>query len=73
MSHNGTHKEPVVSDLLTLGNLGLSEVEMHLVVGSGHVDQVKVAQAVDLQLEGQTRLQVTVDLILTKLKPAFYW
>ena len=68
VSHNSTHKEPVVRDLLTLGDLGLAQVEVHLIVGSGHVDQVEVAQSIDLQLEGQARLQVAVDLIFTELK-----
>lgn len=69
VSHNSAHKEPVVCDLLTLGDLGLAKVEVHLVVGGGHVDQVEVAQSVDLQLEGQAGLQVAVDLIFTELKP----
>ena len=68
VSHNSAYKEPVVRDLLTLGDLGLAQVEVHLIVGGGHVDQVEVAQSIDLQLEGQAGLQVAVDLIFTELK-----
>jgi hypothetical protein len=67
MSDNGAHKESVVCDLLTFGDLGLAQVQVHLVVGGGDVVQVKVAQPVNLQLERQPRLQVSVDLVLTKL------
>lgn len=69
---DGAHEESVVGDLLTLGDLGLAQVEVHLVVGGGDVDQVKVAQPVDLQLEGQARLQVPVDLVLAKLSTTKY-
>lgn len=47
--------------------LSLAEVEVHAVVGNRNGLQVKVLHAVDLQLEGQGRLQVAVDAVLGKL------
>ena len=41
---------------------------MHPMVGDGHSLKLKVPHPVDLQLEGQGRLQVTVDAILSKLQ-----
>ena len=48
--------------------LCLSEVEVHLVVGGTDGLQVKVPESVDLQLESQGRLKVTVDLVLFELQ-----
>ena len=44
-----------------------AEVEVHAVVLARHMADVKVAEAVDLKLEGQRWLQVTVDRVLLKL------
>ena len=48
--------------------LGLAEVEVHAVVGDGDGLEVEVPHAVDLELEGQRRLQVPVDAVLRELK-----
>jgi len=40
---------------------------MHPIVGCGNGFQLVVTQAVDLQLEGQTGLQVPVDPVLVEL------
>lgn len=42
---------------------------MHLVVGTGHSGQVKVAHPAQLQLEGQGRLQVAINPVFCKLIP----
>lgn len=44
-----------------------SKVQVHLVVSCRDEFQVKVAHTVDLKLEGQGWLKMTVDLILHKL------
>ena len=50
-----------------MAHFGLAEVEMHSVVDDGYRLEVKVAHAVDLQLECQCWLQVTVNTILLEL------
>ena len=45
-----------------------TQVQVHLVVGAGHGGHVEVSQPAELQLEGQGRLQVTVDAIFCKLR-----
>ena len=61
-------EEPVVRDLGTLLHSGGAQVQVHLVVGTGHGGHVEVSQPAELQLEGQGRLQVTVDAIFCKLR-----
>ncbi len=41
---------------------------MHAVVGDGDGLEVEVAHAVDLELEGERRLQVAVDPVLDELR-----
>lgn len=61
-------EEPVVRHLGALLHSGGAQVQVHLVVGTGHGGHVKVSQPTELQLEGQGRLQVTVNAILCKLR-----
>ena len=68
MANDGTDEKAVVSDLCPLLNAGGTQVQVHLVVGAGHSRQVKVAHAVELQLEGQSWLQVPVDTVLLELR-----
>ena len=65
MADDGAHEEPKVRDLLSRRqHFGLAEIKVHLPGGGGNGLHVVVAQAVDLELEGQRRLQMAVDLIL---------
>ena len=64
MPDDGPDEEPVVADLPAARDLGPAQVEVHLVVGRGDGVQVIVLQAVQLQLECQRRLQMSVDEIL---------
>lgn len=61
-------EEPVVCDLCALLHSGSTQVQVHLVVGTGQGGHVKVSQPAELQLEGQGWLQVTVDAIFCKLR-----
>jgi len=70
VAYDGTDKEAVVGDLCPLLDARGSQVQVHLVVGAGHGRQVEVPHAVQLQLEGQRRLQVTVDAVLLELSTA---
>ena len=56
----------VVGDLEALGALGLAQVEVDLQVARRNELEVEGAQAVDLELEGEARLQVPVDLVLVE-------
>lgn len=67
MPDDDADEEPVVRDLCALFHSGSAQVQMHLVVGAGHSSYVKVTQPAELQLEGQGRLQVTVNAIFCKL------
>lgn len=68
MPYDGSDEEPVVSHLQPFLHLGGSQVKMHLMVGTGHGRQVKVAHPAQLQLEGQGRLQVAVNPVFCKLQ-----
>lgn len=65
---DGADEEPVVCHFCTFLHLGSAQVKMHLVVGTGHGLQIKIAHPAKLQLEGQGRLQVTVNAIFCKLQ-----
>lgn len=67
MPHDGADEEAVVCGLGARLHLGSTQVEVHLVVGTGDGRQVEVAHAAQLQLEGQRRLQVPVDAVLCEL------
>lgn len=67
VSDDGAHEEAIVRDLCPRLHAGGAQVQVHLVVGAGHGPQGEVTHAVQLQLEGQRRLQVSVDAILLKL------
>lgn len=68
MPDDGADEEPVVCHFCTFLHLGSAQVKMHLVVGTGHGLQIKIAHPAKLQLEGQGRLQVTVNAIFCKLQ-----
>ena len=68
MPDDDPDEEPVVRDLGALLHSGGTQVQVHLVVGAGHGGHVEVSQPAELQLEGQGRLQVTVDAIFCKLR-----
>ena len=55
MPDDGPDEEPVVADLPAAGDLGLAQVEMHLVVGRGHGVKVIVLEPVELQLKKTTK------------------
>ena len=67
MADDGAHEEAVVGDLDAHLHARGAQVQVHLVVGAGNGGQVEVAHAVELQLEGQRWLQVSVDAVLLKL------
>jgi hypothetical protein len=68
VTDDGPDKEAVVCDLCAHLHTGSAQVKVHLVVGTGNGGQGKVTHAVQLQLEGQRWLQVTVDPVLLKLE-----
>lgn len=67
VADDGSDEEAVVGDLGALLHAGGPQVQVHLVVGAGDGGQGEVPHAVQLQLEGQSRLQVPVDPILLEL------
>ena len=67
VADDGSDEEAVIGDLGTFLHTGGAQVQVHFVVGTGHGCQVKVTHAVQLQLEGQSRLQVPVDTVLLEL------
>lgn len=67
VADNGSHKETVVRNLCAHLHTSCTQVQVHLVVGTWDGSQGKIAHAVELQLESQCRLQVTVDPVLLKL------
>ena len=68
MADNSSDEKAVVGDLGAGLDTGAPQVQVHLVVGTGNGLQVKVPHAVQLQLEGQSRLQVPVDAVLLELR-----
>ncbi len=68
MADDGPYKEAVICDLGALFHTGSSQVQVHLMVGTGDGRQCKVTHAVELQLESQGRFQVPVDTVLLKLE-----
>lgn len=64
---DGADEEPVVRHLRALLHLRSAQVEVHLVVGTGHGGQIEVAHPAELQLEGQGGLQVPVNAIFCEL------
>lgn len=52
MSDNRSYEEAVVCNFNALLHAGSTEVQLHLVVGTGNGCQVKVPHAVELQLKG---------------------
>lgn len=73
MADNGSYEESVVCDLGPLLHPGGAEIKLHLVVGARNGRQVKVPHAVELQLEGQSRLQVAINAILLELGSGADW
>ena len=69
MPNDGPDEEPVVRDLPAPVDLGPPEVEVHLVVGDRDGVQVIVLQPVQLQLEGECRLEVPEDHVLLEVVP----
>ena len=69
MTYDGPYEEAVVCHSLTCSYLGRPKVQVHPVVLAGQCSYVKVAESVDLQLEGQGWLQVTVDCVFLKAVP----
>lgn len=65
---DGADEEPVVGHLQPFLHLGGTQVKMHLMVGTGHSGQVKVAHPAQLQLESQGRLQVAINPVFCKLQ-----
>lgn len=67
VADDSADEEAVVSHFSTLLNTGSTQIQVHLVVGTGDGCQVKVSHSVELQLEGQRWLQITVNTILLEL------
>lgn len=67
VANDGPHEEAVVCHFGAHLHTGRTQVEVHFVVGARDGGQGKVAHAVELQLEGERRLQVAVDPVLLKL------
>lgn len=72
MADDGPHEEAVVRHLGAHLHTGRAQVQVHFVVGARDGSQGKVAHAVELQLEGQRRLQVAVDPVLLKLHRSIF-
>lgn len=70
VADDGPYEEAIVCDLRALLHARGPQVLVHLVVGAGHGRQVEVAHTVQLQLEGQRRLQVPVNTVLLELRTA---
>ena len=68
MTNDRSDEEAVVCNFSTHRHTGSTEIQVHLVVGTGDGGQGKVAHAVELQLKGQRWFQVTVDPVLLKLQ-----
>lgn len=68
VADNCSDEEAVVRNFSTLLNTSSSQVEVHLVVGAGNSCQVKVPHSVELQLKGQSWLQIPVNTIFLELK-----
>lgn len=73
MTDNGSYEETVVCDLGPLLHPSRAEIKLHLVVGARNGSQVKVPHAVELQLEGQSRLQIAINTILLELRSGADW
>lgn len=73
MADNGSYEETVVCDLGPLLHPSGTEIKLHLVVGARNGGQVKVPHAVELQLEGQSRLQIAINTILLELRSGTDW
>lgn len=65
---DGTDEEPVICHFCAFLDSGSAQVKVHLVVGTGHGSEIKVAHPAELQLEGQGGLQMTVNAIFGKLQ-----
>lgn len=68
VADNGSDKEAVVRDLCAHLHPRCTQVQVHLVVGTGDGSESEIAHAVELQLKRQRRLQMTVDPVLLKLR-----
>lgn len=73
VADDGSYKETVVCDLGPLLHPSRAEIKLHLVVGARNGSQVKVPHAVELQLEGQSRLQIAINTILLELRSGTDW
>lgn len=67
VADDGSDEKAVVGDLSALLDAGSPEVQVHLMVSTGYSGQGEVPHTAQLQLEGQSWLQVPVDLILLEL------
>lgn len=72
MANDGPHEEAVVRHLGAHFHAGCAQVQVHFVIGARDCGQSKVAHAVELQLEGERRLQVAVDPVLLKLHRSIF-
>lgn len=68
MADDCSDKESIVGNLCAHLHTGCAQVQVHLVVGAGNGGQCKIAHAVELQLESQRRLQVSIDPVFFKLR-----
>jgi len=64
MPYDRANEEAIIRNLLALGNLGLPEVQMHLLIGRRKCLEIVSSHAVQFQLEGAARLEMPVDSIL---------
>ena len=69
MTDDGPYEEAMVGHSLTSCHFSRAQVQVHPVVLAGEGADVKVAQPIDLQLEGQGGLQMAVDGVFLKPTP----
>lgn len=68
MANDGSDKEAIICDFCPLFHASSTQVQLHPVMGAGNGSQVKVTHTIQLKLEGQSRLQVTVDSVFMELR-----
>lgn len=68
MANDGSDKEAIICDFCPLFHASGTQVQLHPVMGTGNGRQIKVTHTIQLKLEGQSRLQVTVDSVFMELE-----
>lgn len=67
MPDDCTDKEPVVSYFCAHLHLSCPKIQVHLVISTWNGSEVKISHPVQLQLESQSRLKMTINTVLLKL------